>query len=109
MNIYKYLTIVLLGLLIACFVVFKIENTSLKEENANLKDKRKKELRRVRDSASTRIDFIINKSKKELDSIYNLPPQIRWEKYEKTIFIDRTVDDALDIHSEYKSNTRAGK
>lgn len=104
-----YVIIALLVGLIGQFVYFKHENNRLLLENADLKEEKKVELKRVRDSAFVRIETLTQKSNERFDSILNIPPTIKWRKYEKPVYIDRTLDDALRIHSKYKADTRATK
>lgn len=102
--------IILLLLIIAGqFFYFKYKKNLLLEENILLKKEKKEKLIKIRDSAFVKIKNITELSQKKFDSILNIPPTIKWKKYEKPVYIYRTLDDALDIHSRYKSDTKSAK
>ncbi len=101
-KIYKYITFILLILLAIVAVYFKILTNNLTKENNFLKNEKKEEVRRIRDSAFLRVDEITRLSNKKFDSILNIPPTIKWKKYEKLIYTNRSLDDALDVISDYK-------
>ncbi len=106
----KVYKVIVLLLLISVGVLFFYSNNrinKLKKENIELKEAKKIELRKVRDSAFVKIDSIVSSSSKKFDSILNIPPTIKWRKYEKPIYINRSLDDALDVISGYKYNKRA--
>lgn len=100
-NIYKYTTIILfisiIGLLIHYF--------SIQNELYELKVKNTVDI----DKIQKQKDSVISDYQHKFDSIIKIPPKIKWKKYEKSIYIDRSLDDALSIHAEYKSNTISKK
>lgn len=104
-KIISYLAIVLLIGITIQFFYFDSKISELSIKNTELIEEKKKELKQARDSATAKIDTITKSSRKRFDSIVNLPPKIKWKKYEKPIYIDRSLDDAIRIHSKYKSDT----
>ena len=77
-------------------------NTLVIQENSDLKQDKKDDLRKVRDSAFAEINTLTITSKKEVDSLVKLSQEIRYIPYEKLIYDNRSLDDALDILNEYK-------
>lgn len=106
---FLYLVIAFIILSIGQHFLYKYQNSILVDENFALKKEKKKELKIVRDSAFKKIQEITVLSSKKFDSIINIPEKIKWQFYEKPIYINRNLDTALDIHSEYKANSNAKK
>jgi len=101
-----YIIIALLILLIGLYFYFDWKTNKIQSEFLEYKTKEKVELIRVRDSASLRIDQVIEKSNKRIDSIANLPLKIKYIPYEKPYFINRNLDTSLDILSTYRYNAK---
>lgn len=102
-----YAIIVLLGAIIGGYIYHQSEIDKLETELFELQEHEKEELRRVRDSAFAEIDTLIIRSDRKFDSILNIPPSVKYIPYEKPVYPDRTLDDALDVHADYKADTRA--
>jgi len=103
---------IIIGLLVVIgggFFYFKTITSDLRSENFDLKEKEKVEIRKVRDSAFAKIEDITMRSNERFDSILSIPPIIKWKRYEKPVYIDRTLDGALDIHAKHKADKRAAK
>lgn len=94
--------VVLLVIIAGQFFYYKHTNSQLRDENEGIILKKEKELKKVRDSAFIKIEGITIKSNERFDSILNLPPTYRWKKFEVPVYIDRTLDEAFDIHEEHK-------
>ena len=101
------LFIVLCGAIVSQFFYYKSELSDKDNEIVELKTVKIKNLEEERDLAFDRIDTITTRSKRRFDSIANIPPTIKWKVYEKPVYPNRTLGDALDVHAEYKANTRA--
>ena len=101
---FLYIIIALGGLLIGQFFIYKNNISDLEFENQELKEEKKSELKRVRDSSFVKITKLTERVS-VLDSIVSLPPKIKWIKYEKPIYINRSLDDAIRIHSKHKTDT----
>lgn len=101
-----YIIIALLILLIGLYFYFDWRTNKIQSELLEYKTKEKVELIRVRDSASLRIDQIIERSNKRIDSIANLPLKIKYVKYEKSYYYNVDLDTALDILSGFKYNAK---
>lgn len=108
-KIKNYIITLLLIVLISTVIYYKNLNNHLNKELIEVKVNKKEEITTVRDSAYTEINRIISNSNKKFDSIISIPPKIKWIKYEKPVYIDRTLDDALRIHSEYKAYIKTTK
>lgn len=102
-----YAIIGLLAVMVGGYFYFKNQVSFLENENSDLKEEKKEELKRVRDSAFVKIETLTKRSDERFDSIVNLPPTIKWRKYEVPVYPNRTLDDALDVHSNYKYEQRA--
>lgn len=104
-----YIITILILSIVFQHIYFNIKTKNLNKLNNKLKKEKLEEVKRVRDSAIYKIEKITITSKKRFDSILSIPPKIKWKKYERPIYIDRTLDDALDIISEYKYNSGTKK
>lgn len=104
-----YVIIALMCISAGQYFVFKNKVSSLENENADLKEEKKNELKRVRDSATVRIDTLISRSNRSFDSILKQNVEIKYVPYEKLVYPNRTLDDALDVISKYRYNERAEK
>jgi len=89
------------------FLVFKSQVSDLEKENYDLKTSKREELKKVRDSAYLEIDKVLLSSEKTFDSILNIPPKVKYIPYEKPVYPNRSLDDALLIHADYKANKGA--
>ena len=96
----------LLTIIIAQYFFFKYQNNILKNENLELIKEKKEAVKKIRDSAFSKINEITVTSKKRIDSIINIPPTIKWYPYEKPVFTNRSIDDALDVITRYNYNTK---
>jgi len=91
-----------------------IRNKKLQKENdsyvidiTDLKLEKTTEVKRVRDSATTKINTLVFDSQLKFDSLIYLNGKLKYRRYEKPIYIDRNLDDALDVLSKYKYNKGA--
>lgn len=96
--------IVLLIAIGAIILYFWLKMTSLTKELYDFKIKEKEKLSKVKDSLIYNYSIQLDISKNKFDSVLNLPPTIKWKKYEVPTYINRTLDDALNVHTEYKTN-----
>lgn len=99
--------IALCGVIVSQFFYYKSESADKDNEIFELKTVRLKDLKQQRDEAFNQIDTLSKNSKRRFDSIINLPPTIKWRKYEVPTYVDRSLDDALDIHAEHKADKGA--
>lgn len=106
----KFIRILLVLSLIALGVMFFIYRNSkldYEKEISELKEARKEELKAVRDSAFVQIESIVNRSRTTYDSLLTINQEIKYVPYEKLRYVDRTIDDALDVIADYNySKTR---
>lgn len=103
-KINPYIIIVLLIALVGLFFFYKNEVNDLNNEIFDLKEEKKSELKAVRDSAQVAIDDRIEKSTKSFDSLFSLKNKIKYIPYEKFIYADRGLDEALNIIEFYSYN-----
>lgn len=96
-------SILVIGI-VAQYFFYKNEVSFLEQENLDLIEEKKDDLKKVRDSAFVKINEITIKSQNRFDSIANIPPTIKWYPYEKPVFTNRTLDIALDSIANYKYN-----
>lgn len=99
-----YAIIVLLVALGGMYFYFQNKTSFLESENADLKEEKKNELKRVRDSIITRNDTLVVHSRKDFDSILRHNFKIKYIPYEKLIYSDRDLDKALDVIQDYEYN-----
>jgi len=104
-----YVIIALLVSLGGMYFYFSNKMSFLESENADLKEEKKNELKRVRDSIITRNDTLVVHSRRDFDSILRSNVQIKYIPYEKLIYSNRSLDDALDVISKYRYNEGAKK
>lgn len=103
----KLKTYIIFSLLIFAVGAYFYHRTivnNLEQEIFTTREEVKKDLKKVRDSAFVEIKNLTKNSEKRFDSIINIPPKIKWKIYEKSIYINRTLDDALIVHSNHKTN-----
>lgn len=98
-----YVFIVLVATIVVQQVIFRTELRDLRDEKMDLLSEQKETIKKVRDAATARIDTLTTKSQKRFDSILRIPAKIKYIPYEKPIYINRTLDDALDVHAKYKA------
>lgn len=106
MKALPYIIIALLVLLIGQYFYYRHQNSKLSDTITELREEQKRELKRARDSAYLKIETITKVSKKSFDSILAIPPTIKYVKYEKPYFINRSLDDALQLLSNYRYNAK---
>lgn len=104
-----YIVISLILFIVFQYFHFNMKIKNLSQLNIEIKEEKLEEIRKVRDSAINKIENITYESNKRFDSILAIPPKIKWKKYEKPIYIDRTLDDALDIISKYEYDSGTKK
>lgn len=95
---------ILILAIVGQFFLYKNQKSFLEQENLDLKEEKKVEIKKVRDSAFAKIEEITISSKETFDSILNISQKIKYIPYEKLIYADRNLDDALDIISNYRYN-----
>jgi len=105
----KYIIIVILAIIGAGFAyhsaIVNVKDEQiliLKAEKLKMQENAKTEKKKIRDSARTAIDEEVKRSNKVFDSILNLPPTYKYIKYEKNIYPNRNLDDALSVHAKHK-------
>jgi hypothetical protein len=96
---------ILLAVIVVQYFIFKNQQSFLEQQNLDLIEGKKNELKKVRDSAFVHIEKLTISSKEKFDSILEINQEIKYIPYEKLIYFDRSLDDALDILSGYKYNT----
>ena len=104
-----YLFIGLVAIIVGQQVFFRTEIRDLRDEKMDLLSDQKEAIKQIRDSATARIDTLTTNSQKRFDSILKIPAKIKYIPYEKPIYINRTLDDALDVHAKHKAEQRAAK
>lgn len=97
----------LIGTITTQYFVYKSTVSDLEQKNIDLEEEKKQAVREERDNATARIDTLTMESTRKFDSILSLPPTIKWKVYEKPVYPNRTLGDALDIHANYKADQRA--
>ena len=100
---------ILLVVIVAQFFWYQNEKSFLEQENLNLIEEKKEDIKKVRDSAFAKINELTTSSKNRFDSILNIPPTIKWYPYEKPIYADRDLDSSLDIITNYHYNGKSKK
>ena len=106
--------VILVVLTLSGFLVSaNLKNSKLSTENndyvieiTDLKLQKTEEIKRVRDSATTKIKELIYNSELKFDSIIYLNSKLKYKRYEKLIYVNRSLDDALHVLSTYKYNER---
>ncbi len=89
------------------YFLYKSRNADKDQEILDLQEEKKTELKMVRDSAFFKIEELTINSQITFDSILEISQEIKYIPYEKLIYADRNLDDALDIISDYKYNKTA--
>ena len=77
--------------------MYKIKKNALEEELLSVYEEEKNSLIAERDKLNTIIIENAEQGKKRFDSILNIEPEIKYIRYEKTVYSDRTVDENLTI------------
>ncbi len=93
--------LILIIIIVAQFFYFKMKTSDLEQENLDLQEEKKVELKQVRDSAFYKITELTINSKITFDSILEISKEIQYIPYERLIYADRNLDTALDIISNY--------
>ncbi len=83
------------------------DNSDFKEQITDIKKKQDSTSLIIQKDYKVR-DSIILAERKSNDSLKNRVDKIQYIPYEKHTYIDRSIDDALDVLSEYQYNTRTG-
>lgn len=103
--------LIIIGILIIIiagqFFLYKSNLFDKDQEILDLVEDKKVELKQVRDSAFFKINELTVKSQITFDSILEISQKIQYIPYEKLIYADRNLDDALDIISSYQYNKGA--
>lgn len=89
---------ILIIIIIAQFFYFKMKTSDLEQENLNLQEEKKVELKKVRDSAFFKIEELTAKSETKFDSIIKTN-KIRYVPYEKLVYMYIDFDSAYSILS----------
>lgn len=103
--------IILIGLTtllisLGVFVFLYLNEKSARIEAENRSDNNEKEyLRSLRDSLQNMFEYKILEFQIEVKKISKLEEEIKYIPYEKVVYPDRNLDDALIILSEHKNNT----
>lgn len=82
------------------------KNDSYVIDITDLKLEKTTEVKRVRDSATTKINTLVFDSQLKFDSLIYLNGKLKYRRYEKPIYIDRNLDDALDVLNKYRYNKK---
>ena len=100
--------LIIIGILIIIiggqYFLYKSQNADKDQEILDLIEDKKVELKKVRDSAFFKIKELTINSQITFDSILEISQKIKYIPYEKLIYADRNLDDALDIISDYQYN-----
>lgn len=99
-------------LLIALGVFIFLYNTEkknrLSEEDKYAQEK-KESLRKLSDSLNNSFEKKIVQFQSEIKYLSNLEQKIKYIPYEKDVYPNRTLDDALNVHARRKANTKSKK
>lgn len=106
-KIKNYAIIALFLVLVGFYFYNRIQSDSFYKEIIELKKARKNELKEARDVSLNLIDSLLLKSSIKYDSLLLIKQKIKYVPYEKYIYSNRNLDDALDIFSRYKYNKGA--
>lgn len=98
---------ILIIIIVIQFFYFKSQNSFLVQQNLDLIEEKKVDLKKVRDSAFFKIEELTANSQITFDSILEISQEIKYFPYEKLIYVNRSLDDALDIISNYRYNEPA--
>lgn len=93
---------VLVAVIVAQFFIYKSQKSFLEQENLELQQEKKEEIKKVRDSAFVKINDLTIDSQNKFDSILKISQKIKYIPYEKLIYPDRNLNDALDVISDYR-------
>jgi hypothetical protein len=88
------------------FLYFTEKSARLSAEDKYAEEK-KEALRNQADILHVEFETITNDLQSEIHYLSNLEQEIRYVPYEKAIYIDRSLDDAIIIHTNRKANKRA--
>ena len=112
MNINKFIiggAIIIMLSLIGFLTKSNIDNNKLYKEIvlkdlelSELKLKHLEELNEIQINVQKEIDNLASTSQIKFDSVLYLNSKLKYRKYEKPIYIDRNLDDALLVLSKYR-------
>lgn len=112
MNINKFIiggAIIIMLSLIGFLTKSNIDNNKLYKEIvlkdlelSELKLKHLEELNEIQINVQKEIDNLVSTSQIKFDSLLYLNSKLKYRKYEKPIYIDRNLDDALLVLSKYR-------
>lgn len=97
--------ILLIALGVFVFLYFNEKFNSENLEDKYLQEK-KEDLRKQAEKLNLSFKEKTNSLQFKIDSLKKIERDIRYIPYEKPIYIDRTLDDALRVFSEHPANKR---
>jgi len=101
-------TILLIILGVFVFLYNTEKKDRLSAENKYAEEK-KEALRKLSDSLNDTFEVKTNEFLLEINYLSNLEQKIKYIPYEKDVYPNRTLDDALDVHSKRKANSKSRK
>ena len=96
--------LIALGVFVFLYFAEKSERLSAEDKYA---EEKKEALRNLSDSLNIEFNNKTEVFKTEIKYLSNLEKDIKYIPYEKTIYIDRSLDEALDVFSKHSANKRA--
>jgi predicted negative regulator of RcsB-dependent stress response len=108
-NVIKIIITILLILSGVFAFMYFVTNSKLEQaKSKNLKEK-KEALRKLSKRKNFEIDSVIKSKNEEYKLLLNLEQEIKYVPYEKLRYVDRDLDAALDVVSDYKYDSSSGK
>ena len=96
-----YLIVVLIVAVIASFLYARFLEKDYSKQLLELKKARVKELKSEKIKVINERDSLIELGIIKYDSLLNVKPEIKYIKYEVPVYINRTLDDAIGVLSDY--------
>lgn len=100
-RIKDYLSIAFIVLIIGGFFYVKTMISNYEKEIIDLKTEKVKELKIQRTAIKLERDSIINLQVVKYDSLLKVKQKIKYIPYEKPIYVNRTLDESLNVLSDY--------
>jgi di/tricarboxylate transporter len=105
----KYIIVLLTLLLIGGYIYHKNTLSLYNDKIRTIDIENKKRLKMVRDSLHHQIDTVATYYEKKFDSIATSPLKVKYIYYEKPVYVNRTIDDAISIIADYEYNNEGAK
>lgn len=104
----KKTVIIILSILVICLSYSWVTNDIQFKQQLKLIKKENDSILKVKDLQIKQRDTVISEAIKENESLMAKSEKIRYVKYEKFTYVNRSIDDALDVFSNHPINTTTG-